>query len=378
MSGRADVAVIGGGILGLAFAWTAARQGRSVVLFERGRIAQGASVRNFGMVWPIGQPAGELHQRSLRSRALWDEASQSAGIDLDPCGSIHLAYHPDEMAVLEEFAGRARELGYACRLGTPEESVRFCPAARRAGLLGSLISETEACVDPRQAIGRLPHWLHERFGVDLQFGTAVAEVSMPQVRATDGRTWTVGRTVVCGGADLQTLFPEVFVRSGIRLCKLQMMRTAPQPNGFRIGTMVAGGLTLCHYPTFQVCPSLAALRARFESTMAEFVGLGIHVMASQNALGEVVIGDSHEYDDAIEPFDKTRIDALILGHLATMIDLPDPAVAARWHGIYAKHPEKPLFVANPQPEAYVVTAPGGSGMTMSFGHAEAVWNTWTG
>jgi D-hydroxyproline dehydrogenase subunit beta len=79
MAEKADFAVVGGGILGLAHAWVLARKGKRVVLFERGRRATGASVRNFGMIWPIGQPAGEVHKMALRSREIWLEALQRRG-----------------------------------------------------------------------------------------------------------------------------------------------------------------------------------------------------------------------------------------------------------------------------------------------------------
>jgi FAD dependent oxidoreductase TIGR03364 len=371
-----DVAIVGGGIVGLAHAWEAARRGLRVVLFERDIKAQCASIRNFGMVWPIGQAPGVTRDRALRSRQRWLELVERAGIWHDPCGSLHLAYRRDELAVLEEFAALGAQRGYECRMLTQPEVASRSPAANPSGLLGGLWSPTEICIDPREAIAQIPRWLHESFSVDLQFGVAVRSIDALHLETSDGRRWRADRVVVCGGVDFQTLFPDVFVDSGIRRCKLQMMRTAPQANGWRIGPMLAGGLTLLHYANFALCLSLSAVRDRVATEMPEYVRYGIHVMASQNSHGEVVIGDSHEYDNEIEPFDKTAIDDMILAYLGQMARLPDMQIAARWTGIYAKHPRLPVFTAQPQHGVFIVTAPGGTGMTVSFGTAEDLWNEW--
>ncbi|MGD9636521.1 MAG: TIGR03364 family FAD-dependent oxidoreductase, partial [Pirellulales bacterium] len=296
------VAVIGGGIVGLAHAWAAAKRGHQVLLFERHDHAQSASIRNFGMVWPIGQPNGPDHRTALRSRALWQELLDETGLWHDPCGSLHLAYKADELDVLEEFARIAPPLGYDCRLLSAEEVASRSPVARREGLRGGLWSSTEMCVDPREIIARMPKWLEEKHRIKLHFGKAIEHVSLPWVIASDGERWQVDRAIVATGADFQTLFPQVFHKAAFRKCKLQMLRTVPQPDGWRIGPMIASGLTLRHYASFRICHSLAALKNRIAATMPELDQYGIHVMASQNGNGEVVLGDSHEYDEEVSPF----------------------------------------------------------------------------
>ncbi len=110
------LAIVGGGILGLAHAYLAAKRGRSVILFERNARASGASIRNFGQIWPIGQPAGEMHEIALRSRELWLGVLAETKLPYRPTGSLHVAYRDDEIDVLREFAELAPGLGYACRL----------------------------------------------------------------------------------------------------------------------------------------------------------------------------------------------------------------------------------------------------------------------
>src|SRR5262245_39394334 len=113
---RADVAIVGAGIVGLAHAYQAARLGQRVVVFERGARATGASIRNFGMILPIGMAAGTMLERALSSRETWLELAARAGFWHNPCGALILAYHPDELQVLREFAAQAPSLGYQCQL----------------------------------------------------------------------------------------------------------------------------------------------------------------------------------------------------------------------------------------------------------------------
>jgi len=368
---KADVAIVGGGILGLAHAYHAAKRGKSVVVFERDVKAQGASVRNFGMIWPVGQPPGEMHHMALHSREVWVEVLKSSGLPYFPTGSLHVAYRKDEFAVLEEFRDKAPSLGYDCELLDVDGVLSRSNAVRAEGLLGGLWSPTELTVDPRLVIARLPEYLSSEFGVRFQFGTAVREIDLPRIVTGTG-VWRANRVIVCSGHDFETLYPELFTESGLDRCKLQMMRTVRQPDGWRLGPSLAAGLTLRFYASFAVCENLRALRERIAHQTPEYDRWVIHGLVSQTADGELTLGDSHEYGKAVDIFDKAEIDELMMGYLKTFLQAPSLEIAQHWHGVYSKHPEKPFVLTEPAEGVRVVTGVGGSGMTLSFGLAERV------
>lgn len=374
-----DVAVIGAGIVGLAHAWMASRRGLRVVLLERTGVAEGASVRNFGMFWPVGQPAGVLHDTAMRSRALWLELGQAGVVQAQACGSLHLAHHDDELAVLEEFTALGT---HNVQMLTPEEVTRRAPLANPHGLLGGMWSDTEMRVNPRVASAQIARFLHEQCSVECCFRTSIIEIEEQAeqkiLRSSNGQQWTARRVVVCSGSDLQTLYPQEFSASGLKLCKLQMMKSVAQPESLRQEVHLASGLTLRHYTSFQACPSLAKVKARVSEEMPELDRYGIHVMASPFPNGEVILGDSHEYDSEISPFDKTLIDELMLRECQKVFHLHDWTMVERWYGIYSKHSQLPIFETEARPGVHLFVGPGGAGMTMSFGLADRAWQRWMG
>ena len=371
-----DVAIVGAGILGLAHALVAAESKQRVVLFERDSRASGASIRNFGMVWPIGQPQGELFETAMRSRERWLQLREDAGVWVQECGSLHVARHPDELAVIEEFVG-LWEGSQSPSVLTPEQTLQKSSAVNSDGLLGALWSSTELCVNPKNAIHQIASWLIESNISTVNFSTAIAEINSDNELVTaTGKKYRADRIVVCSGSDFETLFPVHYRNAGLRKCKLQMMSTVPQNNGWSLGPHIAGGLTLRHYHSFKDCQTLPLLKNRIANSNPKLDEFGIHVMAAINDASEVILGDSHVYDDQITPFDSAEIDELILDEIQKLIRVPELRIQKRWHGIYAKHPEKHIVELEPQPNCKIVTAPGGAGMTLSFGIAEQTWKNW--
>lgn len=355
--------------MGLAHAYLAARAGLRVAVFERNPSPQGASLRNFGMIWPIGQPSGLPFRLAMRSRSLWIEALHEAGLFFRETGSIHATYSDDEAEVGREFAAKGAVQGYDCDWLDPEETLDRTHALRAEGLVGALWSSTELVVDPRQIMREFPLFLAEQYGVQFFWNTPVQRVDSFKLKTAEHRC-EANFIAIGSGDEFQVLFPENFRQSGVTRCKLQMMRTVPQPSGWQLGPSLAFGLTFLHYPSFEICASRAALKERVERELPDYYRYGIHVLVSQTASGELTIGDSHEYGLSVDIFDKPEIDRLILDYAGRRLRVPALEIAQRWHGVYARHPERPWLVFAPAEAVRILVVTSGIGMTMSFGLAE--------
>jgi len=160
--------VIGAGILGLAIARSLAIRSYKVTVFERNEKAVGASIRNFGMIWPVGQPNGVLYERALRSKSIWKQVCSDAGLWFDEVGSLYLAYNNLELNVMKEFA-EANKNTRPIKILTKDETLKLSQAVNTKNLIGSLYSEDDMIVEARVAIEKIPAYLAEKYGVEFKF-----------------------------------------------------------------------------------------------------------------------------------------------------------------------------------------------------------------
>jgi FAD dependent oxidoreductase TIGR03364 len=363
--------VIGAGIVGLATARALAVRGYQVTVFERNEQAVGASIRNFGMIWPIGQATGPMYERAMLSRSIWKEVCTEAGIWHNEVGSLHLAYHDDELQVINEYV-EANNRYRDCDIRSPTEALKISPAVNPVGLKGALWSGEEMIVESRVAVGQVAKYLAEKYDVEFYWNTAISKIEHPSVYSGD-RNWSADEIYVCSGADFETLYPELFLQTKITKCKLQMMRLDAQPENWRIGPSLCGGLSMIHYPGFQSASSLPELRKRYEEQYAEYLKWGIHVMVSQNGNGELTIGDSHEYGLVHDPFDKAFINQMIVDYLQTFANFKNWQLLQSWHGIYPKMMDgQTEFISKAENGVTIINGLGGNGMTLSFGLCEEV------
>ena len=210
MNNGYDAIFVGGGVIGLACAWRAARGGADVCVLERDRPAAGATGVAAGMLAPVGEASwGEEQILALNFESLrrWpdfaDQLQQEAELEVGfaQCGALHVALDRDEAEELRRRYELHRSLGLESEWLAGRESRRLEPGLATA-VRGGAHVPGEARVDPRKVIAALLAAL-ERRGSDVQTRAEVAAAERHddvwRVETADGNAFEATNLVLAAG-----------------------------------------------------------------------------------------------------------------------------------------------------------------------------------
>jgi glycine/D-amino acid oxidase-like deaminating enzyme len=206
--GSADVVIIGGGIIGCSAAYYLAREGVSVALFEKGRIAGEQSGRNWGWVRQQGRSPIEL-PLMIRSLELWQELPGDLGVDIGfrQGGCLYLAESPAQLAELGDWLTVARSHDLDTRLLSGRELAGILKSGGRKWA-GALYTASDARAEPGRAAPAIAR------GACRAGARIISQCAVRGIERAAGRVQAVvtehgvvtTRAVVCAGGAWSRLF----------------------------------------------------------------------------------------------------------------------------------------------------------------------------
>ena len=147
-----DVAVIGGGVIGVFAALYLARMGRRVLVCEKGRIAGEQSSRNLGWIRQMGRDPGELPVM-MQALGLWHEvnAETQGQTGVQTHGVTYLARTEAEMARREQWLVTAKSHGVKS-MALSKGQVAALFDGQSEGWIGGVHTPDDARGEPWQAV----------------------------------------------------------------------------------------------------------------------------------------------------------------------------------------------------------------------------------
>jgi (S)-2-hydroxyglutarate dehydrogenase len=161
-----DVAIIGGGIVGLATAYQLTRElpGRTVVVLEKeAELALHQTGHNSGVLHSgIYYKPGSLKAINCRQgKRLMEEFCAAEGISYEICGKVIVALDDSELPAMQRIFERGQANGVVCEVVGPERLAELEPHS--AGIKAIHVPEA-GIVNYKQVCGRLAERVRERDG----------------------------------------------------------------------------------------------------------------------------------------------------------------------------------------------------------------------
>ena len=241
---HADVAIIGGGIVGASAALALRAMGRSVVLLERDLCGSRSSGVNFGGVRRQGRTL-VLLPLAQRSHQLWGSLRERIGSDGEYLRSGHLkiARSEADMASLEAFRERSRDFDLGLQLLTRKAVHERHPWLGDAVVGGSLCPE-DGHANPRLVSPAIARAARDA-GADVRERSAVQEMAHDgrcfQLRCAHGLRVSAPQLLNCAGAWAGSVAAAFGERVPLTAEHPAMLVTEPLPRFMDLSLGVEGG-----------------------------------------------------------------------------------------------------------------------------------------
>ncbi|WP_454695635.1 NAD(P)/FAD-dependent oxidoreductase [Achromobacter aegrifaciens] len=227
-----DVAIVGGGIIGISTAYALARNGLRVAVFEKGSLACEQSSRNWGWVRTLGRDLPEV-PLAQRANQLWQEIQATVDVGFRQSGMFYLQENDADAAGHQAWIDGARAHGVDARLLDNRLVRKMLPPTGRAWT-GAMYSPTDGVAEPQLATRGIAS-LARAAGAHILEGCAVrgVERSAGRVSAllTERGRVAAQAVLVAAGAwsrlfcgNLGADFPQLKVRGSV-------LRTTPLDTG---------------------------------------------------------------------------------------------------------------------------------------------------
>jgi glycine/D-amino acid oxidase-like deaminating enzyme len=399
---RADVVIIGGGIVGTSAAWFLARQGVQVVLCEKGHIAGEQSGRNWGWVRVQGRDEREIPMM-LDALRTWDTFSEETGEDVGFVrrGCLFAARNEKELNAFASWIDVAERFGIESRLLSPAETRSYAPGAG-VDWKGAVITESDGRAEPQKAAPAFAR-AATRAGATILTSCAVRglETAGGNVSAVVTEHGSIKTsTVLCAAGAWSSLFCRAL---GIALPQLKVrgtvVRTAPcdgilEGNLFdsRVGIRrrADGGYTVAHGAILHHQLTPATFRWSFKFLPALMKELKVLRLSFGKAFFEDWQRERGWQLDEISPFETTRVldpepSPRIVRGIRRNLDAAFPGLSGTpivesWAGMVETTPDVvPVIDAVPQlPGFHLATGFSGHGFGLGPGAGKAVASLLTG
>ncbi len=346
MTQNVEIAIIGGGVVGLSIAYHLAARGcTGVCVLERGLIGQGATAKATGGIRQqfSREVNVRLSQESLKQFERFEEEMGSSA-DLRQVGYLFLASRGSGWGWLQEAASLQRRLGVTVELLKPDEAGRLAPGLRTDDLLGATFCGTDGIADPYAVVQAFAREAR-RLGVRILEGREVIGI-----RVEAGR---VRGVCLQDGEDVAA---ELAVNAaGVH---------APE-----VGWMARVDIPVePHRRQVFVAEPLAALPGPMPLTVDLSSGSYVHVESNGGiVMGGGDHGDRRGFDESL---DWSRLPRLIEAVTHRFPALEAARIRRGWTGLREMTPDE-LAIVGPVPEVegfFVAAGFSGHG----FMHAPAV------